>query len=776
MGQVATRSIRTMSGAENRAVFLSYASQDADAARRICEALRTAGVEVWFDQSELRGGDAWDAKIRKQIKECALFVPVISANTQARLEGYFRLEWRLADQRSHLMAKGKAFLLPVVIDDTRDSAAHVPDSFLEVQWTRLPRGEMDPAFSARVKQLLGGAQMSSSTDRAGTAELPELRKAGERKPAKARMGAIAITAVAIITLGALAWWQPWNPRTSSVPIPTAADKSIAVLPFANLSDDKESGFFADGVQEDILTNLALIRELRVVSRTSVGQYRDTRKKMPEIARELGVTYLVEGSVRRAGGSVRISAQLIRAGADEHLWAKGFDGELKDVFALQSALATEIAGALHAAITPQEQKLIARRPTQNSAAYDLYLKARRIRDGGMNFAPMVQDQIKLLEAAVVLDPGFALAWGDLAWCHGWFYGVRGIAARERTPSRLEKAKAAMASAVRLAPDAPETTINLGYHYYFVFDDYARSAEQFEKLLALQPNNTAARFGLSMVQRALGRYSEDLANKLLVARQDPGNGDYVELAAERAHDAHRYDEAAALTRRLVELHPDDPWQRLVLAYVEFAWHGSTRAVDEFFESLPPAELNSPRGILEQRNWALTQGKVTAALRFENLRAVDGGKVSWSDAVRIAAAMMANGDRASARARLAHAPEDLHVRIKADPSNAAALWAQLGMVEALLGNKAEALRCVGQATEMLSGQRSAAAGTAPSSSTAFVLAWTGDKEGAIAEYARLLLFGTRSVNVHAMKSDPRYHPLRGDPRFEALLNDPKNNAPLF
>src|SRR4051812_1108850 len=139
-----------------KAVFLSYASQDAVAARRICDALRAAGVEVWFDQSELTGGDAWDAKIRQQIKECALLIPVISAATQARTEGYFRLEWRLADQRTHLMAKGRAFLLPVVIDDTRDSGAHVPDSFTEVQWTRLPEGEATAKFAERVAHLLAG--------------------------------------------------------------------------------------------------------------------------------------------------------------------------------------------------------------------------------------------------------------------------------------------------------------------------------------------------------------------------------------------------------------------------------------------------------------------------------------------------------------------------------------------------------------------------------------------------------------------------------------------
>src|SRR3954465_7405371 len=154
----------------NRAVFPTYASEDAEAVVRIAEALRAAGVEVWFDQNELVGGDAWDAKIRMQIKECALFVPVISAATQARTEGYFRLEWRLADQRTHLMAKGRPFLLPVVIDDTRDSEAHVPDSFTEVQWTRLPRGEANAAFGARVAKLLGGDVAPVSDRRSETGE------------------------------------------------------------------------------------------------------------------------------------------------------------------------------------------------------------------------------------------------------------------------------------------------------------------------------------------------------------------------------------------------------------------------------------------------------------------------------------------------------------------------------------------------------------------------------------------------------------------------------
>jgi hypothetical protein len=194
----------------NKAVFLSYASQDAEAARRICDALRAAGVEVWFDQSELVGGDAWDQKIRRQIKDCALLIPIISANTQARREGYFRLEWRLADQRTHLMAKGLPFLLPVLIDETRDSDAHVPDSFTEVQWTRLPGGETSPAFAARVKRLLSGEQgagskeqiVGASLDGASSQANGETHPKGPRwmRPVLASAAiVIAVLAVTLIT-------------------------------------------------------------------------------------------------------------------------------------------------------------------------------------------------------------------------------------------------------------------------------------------------------------------------------------------------------------------------------------------------------------------------------------------------------------------------------------------------------------------------------------------------------------------------------------------------
>src|SRR4051812_19992141 len=382
-----------MSSQTTPAVFLSYAREDTEIARRIADALRAGNVQVWLDQSDLRGGDAWDQSIRRQIKECALFVPLISANTEDRHEGYFRLEWSLAEERTHLMARGVPFILPVVIDGTNEARAVVPERFREVQWFKLPGGEPKPEFLERVQRLIEQPRRSPFTGHAvrapeparppeaPTAAPPRYDSLPTRVPPRRSWITTALaTVAAIAALVILISRKPAADVTASAhgqagttvpavqpPGPgsaksATADKSIAVLPFANMSEDREtSAFFSDGIHEDILTNLALLRDLHVVSRTSVEQYRGTKKTMREIGEELHVAYLLEGSVRRAGNTVRVTGQLINARTDEHLWAKSYDRELKDVFAIQASLAQEIAAALQAAISPAEQKLLDRRP-------------------------------------------------------------------------------------------------------------------------------------------------------------------------------------------------------------------------------------------------------------------------------------------------------------------------------------------------------------------------------------------------------------------------------
>lgn len=326
-----------MSEGSGRAVFLSYAREDTATACRIADTLRASGIEIWLDQSELQSGETWDATIRQRIKGCALFMAVISANTQARREGYFRREWHLAVERTLDMAHGTPFLVPVVIDDTAEAKALVPEQFMRVQWTRLPQGVPDARFVEQIKRLLALP--------ASVPPIPLVSPAPatpSRRPGLPWWGWTAL-ALAVAT-GILALWPA---RRSSAASPS--DRSIAVLPFTSLSDDRETAHFADGIHEDILTNLTLVRGLRVISRTSAMQYRDTRPSMRQISEALNVAYIVEGSVRGRGSKLRVTVQLIDARTDEHVWAKSFDPDVSDIFATQTELATTIATQLKANI-------------------------------------------------------------------------------------------------------------------------------------------------------------------------------------------------------------------------------------------------------------------------------------------------------------------------------------------------------------------------------------------------------------------------------------------
>src|ERR1700690_1725352 len=501
-------------------VFLSYAREDTDAARRIADALRGFGIEVWFDQSELRGGDEWDAKIKRQIRECALFVPIVSANSQARGEGYFRREWKLAIERTHDMAAGIPFLVPVVIDQTPEAKALVPEEFMRVQWTRLAGGVPTPKFVERVKGLIEepagrpaeGKVHVHSSERTPTGPLPGTGIPGWLWGVIAGV-VIAVVAYVGVSRRAVA---PAAGAKADVQLPAAAkasDKSIAVLPFDNMSEEKDNGFFTDGIQEDILTDLSLVHELRVVSRTSVMQYRDTKKPIGQIASELGVAYILEGSVRREGNKVRVTGQLIHASTDEHVWAKAYDRDLTDIFAIQSELAQAIATELQAALSPQEKAMLENRPTVNTAAYDLYLKGRRMGDTGDR-----EGETALLEKAVALDPSFARAWGDLADQ----YAFTAFNYREGVDEMLAKAKAAIDQALQLAPDDPDVIGSLGTYYYYGYRDYARANEQYQRLARQRPNDARVFNSLGLIEGRQGKWAESRARMRRATELDVAHG--------------------------------------------------------------------------------------------------------------------------------------------------------------------------------------------------------------------------------------------------------------
>ena len=483
------------------AVFLSYASQDAEAARRLCEALRAAGIEVWFDQSELRGGDAWDQKIRQQIRDCAIFIPIISRNSQTRTEGYFRLEWRLADQRTHLMARSRAFLVPVCIDQTREAQAEVPESFTAVQWIRLSDGLTTPAFVARIAALLNldpNAVANGSPPIAAQRAEHALEQS-KSPPAVLRRrrfvaGALAVgVVIVLVSVPAIRYWTANPPagtapaQLSQIPRSEAAFEppahSVAVLAFVNMSGNTKDEYFSDGLSEELLNALARINELQVAARTSSFSFKGTATDIQTVGKKLNVHAVLEGSVRRAGGRVRITAQLINAVSGYHLWSETYDRELKDIFALQSEIASAVASALKVTLLGSATQKDGEGGTVNPKAFDAYLRGRKATEGKSE-ADM-RSAIKAFDEAIALDPSYALAHARrgemLAYLGGdW---VSDLKERDRF---LGEAKSAAERAVMLAPASGRVYSSLAFIVSSTFD-YANVDANIRRALTLEPGN-------------------------------------------------------------------------------------------------------------------------------------------------------------------------------------------------------------------------------------------------------------------------------------------------
>jgi TolB-like protein len=556
--------------------------------------------------------------------------------------------------------------------------------------------------------------------------------------------------------------------TKPAPAPRLSDKSIAVLPFTNMSEDKDNAFFTDGIHEDVLTNLALIRELRVVSRTSVMPYRTTTKSMRQIAQELGVTYILEGSVRRSGNKVRVTGQLIHAATDEHVWAQTYDRDLTDIFTIQAELAQQIAAALKAALSPEEKILIARRPTENLEAYDAYLKARELRQRNQ---AGTQESEPLLEEAVRLDPKFALAWAELASAMTQAY----FNDYDHTPERLAKARAAIDTAVRLAPDDPDIIERLGDYYYYGYRDFDRATGQYLRLAVLRPNDAAVFGSLGFIHRRQGRWGEALKELRRAAELEPRDLRFGHTLVQLSLGLNRYEEAAAMQARILALLPDSRVDIAQAGVVPYLARGSRREGEDMIARLQPDQRDQPPAVYWRKQWARLIGDWEESIKLDGqLRYYDGyGEPHWSQDVSAAFVLWAHGDQAAARALATSAIREGKSELAQKPS--ATAWAWLAGAYALIGDKAEALRCAQTSRDLIPESKDAVAGPPLSVYHAQVLAWVGEKDRALAELARLLRtpFGE---NIYAAKFSPYWLPLRDDPRFQALVNDPKNNAPLY
>ena len=548
----------------SHAVFLSYASQDAEAAQRICAALRAAGIEVFLDQSELRGGDAWDQKIRKQIKTCALFVPIISKHTHERAEGYFRLEWKLAVDRSHLITSHKAFLLPVVIDETSEEEEHVPDKFREVQWTRLPAGETPPAFVERIKRLL-------------SSELPPLNAVSGatpaiREPVRAtwRAKPVVLAIVALVVFAALAYlfaYKSWISKPLT-PAPIAfapPPHSIAVLPFVNLSGDKEQEYFSDGLTEELLNSLAGINELQVAARTSAFSFKGTNTDIGTIARKLNVGAVLEGSVRRSANTIRITAQLINAATGFHLWSKTYDRDLGDVLKLQTEIATSVASALKVTLLGDVAAKVELGGTRNPAAFDAYLHGAKAYSSRRDTKDLPA-AIAAYTEAIRLDPHYALAFAARSLAFSAVAGEAETAAAVREAN--DKAQADAREALALAPDLAQAHLALAYVSERGTLDFTQASEAYERALALAPGNAQVLRTSSQFAAYMGHFDAGIAAARRAVVLDPLARPSHSLLGQALYAARRYEEAVAAFAEVISLDPDF---KATYAYRGLAYYG-------------------------------------------------------------------------------------------------------------------------------------------------------------------------------------------------------------
>jgi adenylate cyclase len=578
----------------SRAVFLSYASQDAEAARHICEALRSSGVEVWFDQSELRGGDAWDQKIRQQIRDCALFIPIISAHTTSRPEGYFRLEWGIADQRTQMIARNKAFIMPVCVDGTPESIPDLPESFLRVQWTRLAAGATPPSFCQRIATLLGGAgqpaaPLAATYPTPPQAPLHALAQGATPLPAAAQpplqsakfnRWMVAATAL-LLVVGAVAL-KPWRfiaakpaadataefgantraaaPGAAALLVAEGAaaapERSIAVLPFTDMSEKKDQEYFSDGLSEELIDLLTKVPDLRVPARTSSFYFKGQHATIAEMAKALSVSHVLEGSVRKAGNTIRVTAQLIRADNGYHMWSQTYDRDLKDVFKVQDEIAGRVVEELKLTLPAAASASTER--TGNAAAHSQYLLGRKFFD--QPTPEGYKSAVESFKSAIALDPGYAAAYAHLALAEAHLADMTG------DPGGLTRATAAAERAITLAPQAAD-----GYYARadlrsnFLWDwDGARA--DYSKALAIDPNNSDALSGYSDLLGTQGQLPEALAQIDKAIQIDPLVATFYSLRARLLLDTGDLAAARDAYQQLLRLNPAHPHANVDLAIIE------------------------------------------------------------------------------------------------------------------------------------------------------------------------------------------------------------------
>jgi TolB-like protein/Flp pilus assembly protein TadD len=573
-----------------------------------------------------------------------------------------------------------------------------------------------------------------------------------------RRNMIVLTATGVIVSAAAGFFL--LPRGSARKI----DKSIAVLPFENLSDEKENAYFADGMQDDILTNLSKIGDLKVISRTSVMSYRGSGTRNARgIGKALGVATLLEGSVRRIGNRVRVNVQLINANNDEHIWAEDYDRDLTDVFAIQTDLAQKIASALQARLSPNEKARLDRRPTQNPDAYLLFVQAHDYASQKDMFRDTSLKAEPLFEQAIKLDPNFSLAFAGLSMVESWVYH-----SFDPVPARRERARLNADEALRLQPDLPEGHLALGFSYYYGDRDYERALAEFDIARRGLPNESQAYLAIGSIQRRQGKWAESTVNLEKAATLDPKNQNVL-LNLSFSYMARRDFEAAdKIVDRVIAASPQSFQARAIKGFVAIQWKGDLSVAEKVFPAVPPG--TDPDGLMTLARFWVLRLKREFPEALQVVQQFRGEVLSNTTTAPCPKAFLEGqiyllqGDEAKARTALEHARVVSDQLLRAAPADPAR-HGQHGLILAALGQKQEAIAEGKRAVELLPESQDAFDGPQGTAALAQIYAWTGEFDEAFRLLDHLLVV-PNGLTVPMLKLDPSWDPLRKDPRFQALI----------
>jgi TolB-like protein/class 3 adenylate cyclase/Flp pilus assembly protein TadD len=550
--------------------------------------------------------------------------------------------------------------------------------------------------ACEVKHGMRVAIVNLHAGEVGNSQLPKKFQALKKHRTRMRWAATTAALLALAAIvAAVAMFSRYGVRSTLA----APEKSIAVLPLENLSEEKANAFFADGIQDELLSNLAKIKDLKVISRTSVMQYKSgITRNLKEIAQQLGVSNVVEGSVRRSGNHVRVSVQLIDAQTDRHIWVQNYDRTLADSLTLQDQLATEIAAALGATLSPQEKAAVEAKPTNNPAAYDAYLRGRAFAGGSPYDKSNVERTIQSYQEAVKLDPSFTLAWARLSYAQSNSYWL-GL---DPSPAQLAAAKDAADRALALDPNLPETHLALGYYRYYGMRDYTGGLAEFQQAERGLPNNVDITDGMALIQRRLGHWEEAIDRFRRVVELDPRNTNAYNDLALTYSALRRFPEALATVDRALAWEPANT-DALGLKASVFWATGDLQAVEPLLanpgtEPRVPGYASSVRGVqaLFQRRYAAAIEIFSSAVAARTKR----GEPSDNDKLLLGLSQQRVGDVAAARATCQKAALDTQRELdKVAPGSKteAGTHAGLGWAYAGLGEAASAIAEGQKATAM-------------------------------------------------------------------------------